>query len=441
MRRGRREALKALGLLGAATALGALSTRRVEALASIPHDPFIVSKYSGVVPASVIVARDDEYAVAVDGEAKQVLVRDVNHTSVIQRAIDYVSGRGGGTVFMRYGVYTLKAVNDHALKAKSNVALLGEGTVLRGDGHVKRLLWIPPDTVNFKVLNVVFENAQERAVWISGGEDIWFVGCTFRSNVGAAIYCSDVVRRLRIMGCHISGSGIDVRFIDGIIRGNTVVDSEGGAIIFRDSQYGVVEDNYVDNCRGNGIDPSGSPDIVIRGNIVRRCGRDYTGDQEQRGITALGERSVVMGNLIEECGEYGIGVWNVGNVVVIGNVVRNCGKAGRYKYGILLHASSGYTLSNVIVVGNRCYDDQDAKTQDYGIAVQGPGTVTHVLVAYNDVEGNGVAGMNLSRTTGGSRRRFSRLQYPLTLVWRILMVQQRTFTLPAAGSRLSEESR
>ena len=363
------------------------------------YEYFPVNGYRFVAPdidfaPDVIVFRSGDYAIAKDKNG-DIIAISKDHASVIQAAINHTAEQGGGKVYIKKGTYTLSG-DTYALKALSNVALVGEDAVLRGDGKVLRLIWIPSDVARFRIEGLILENAAERAVWISGGSDITIIDNEFRNNTGLAIYCADVVTRLRIEGnyIHDNGGGMDVRAKPGVIARNIITNNGGGAIVFRNSQYVVVEENYIDYNAGNGIDPSGSPDVIIRGNIVRRCGQDYTGTQEQRGITALGERTVVVGNLVEECGEYGIGVWNIGNIVIAGNIVRNNGKADRYKYGILIHASEGYTVTNVVVIGNRCYDDQDTKTQDYGIAWEGPGTITKILIAYNDIEGNGIAGTN-----------------------------------------------
>ena len=120
MRR-RRDVIKALGLLGAATALGALSTRRVEALAA---DPFTISRYSGIVPASVMVFRDGDYAVAVDGKTKEVVARSVDHAEVLQAAINQVIDKKGGRILIKSGVYNLD--KTISLEGARNLIIEGE---------------------------------------------------------------------------------------------------------------------------------------------------------------------------------------------------------------------------------------------------------------------------------------------------------------------------
>jgi len=51
------------------------------------HDPLRLATYTPISPASVIVFREGNYAVAVDGKTKEVLARSTDHTEVIQKAL------------------------------------------------------------------------------------------------------------------------------------------------------------------------------------------------------------------------------------------------------------------------------------------------------------------------------------------------------------------
>jgi len=53
------------------------------------HDPLRLATYTPISPADVIVFREGDYAVAVDGKTKEVLARSTDHANVIQRALDY----------------------------------------------------------------------------------------------------------------------------------------------------------------------------------------------------------------------------------------------------------------------------------------------------------------------------------------------------------------
>lgn len=84
---------------------------------------------------------------------------------------------------------------------------------------------------------------------------------------------------------------------------------------------------------------------------------------------------VIAGNIIGHCHTVGINVWQTNDVTVTGNVVynnyQNYGGAAHPepRGGIRTYARSGFKAENVVIVGNRCFDDQETKTQDYGVYI------------------------------------------------------------------------
>jgi len=62
--------------------------------------------------------------------------------------------------------------------------------------------------------------------------------------------------------------------------------------------------------------------------------------------------------------------------------------------GILVQTGQSPIISDVSVIGNRCFDDQATPTQSYGVAItQMSNLITDVLVSNNDLRGNGIGGI------------------------------------------------
>ena len=147
-----------------------------------------------------------------------------------------------------------------------------------------------------------------------------------------------------------------------------------------------VVNNYVDSTAMSGIiSEYGSAEKVhiIKGNIVRNAGGI--------GIDVIDYGGVVVdGNIVEESQHSGIYI-GTANVVVTNNICRNNGQSEEATYmgrdGIRI-----YDATDVVVTGNRCYDDQTTKTQEYGIIEVG--TSDYNLIVGNNCRGNSVGGIS-----------------------------------------------
>jgi parallel beta-helix repeat protein len=122
--------------------------------------------------------------------------------------------------------------------------------------------------------------------------------------------------------------------------------------------------------------------ILIQGNTIK--------DNGSYGIEVFGaEGPRIIGNHIEGSGNHGIDLGSISNsaymvtnAVITGNIVKNGATTG-------IQLQSVY---NSIIIGNRCYDDQVAKTQTYGIVQNNEASDN--IIAYNDVTGNLTAGIS-----------------------------------------------
>lgn len=135
---------------------------------------------------------------------------------------------------------------------------------------------------------------------------------------------------------------------------------------------------------------------VISGNTILNGGGVKTGGLELGGGTFT-----VTGNTIRNHGSGGIGIGhNVIGATVTGNIISNCGRNlndrnnPQNRSGIYV----GYGATNVVISGNRCFDDQPNKTQTYGVILVPPPhrpdprfipkSTEHVVIRQNDFRGN-----------------------------------------------------
>ncbi|MET9336391.1 right-handed parallel beta-helix repeat-containing protein [Nonomuraea sp. NPDC003804] len=84
---------------------------------------------------------------------------------------------------------------------------------------------------------------------------------------------------------------------------------------------------------------------------------------------------VIANNIVGHCNTVGINVWEAVDCTVVGNVVYNNYQNfdGHLKAedrgGIRTYARDGKKSENIVIVGNRSFDDQATKTQDFGIFI------------------------------------------------------------------------
>ena len=136
---------------------------------------------------------------------------------------------------------------------------------------------------------------------------------------------------------------------------------------------------------GIGISSPGDISFNINGNII---------EDALHGIEfAEVDNFIINNNIIRNILRNGVTMWNSLNGTVSNNNIKNCGKqltAGQ-QAGINLHGNTGSETGYVVVSGNRCYDDQGTKTQEYGIYEQG--TSDYNEITNNNVYGNDTDGI------------------------------------------------
>ena len=180
------------------------------------------------------------------------------------------------------------------------------------------------------------------------------------------------------------------------ITGNTVKDAYAmGILVWGDgstSAGAAVSGNTVDGSESQwGIHINAYLDAAVAGNHVRGALRGGIGVEGSTGYAVSGNTVVSNGKSATD-GMLGIAV-SSSNGSVVGNVAKNNGLAvgGTASVGIQV---AGATTTDVVISGNRCYDDQGTATQEYGIRVRDG--ADYITLIGNNCRGNGASGYELS---------------------------------------------
>jgi len=129
-------------------------------------------------------------------------------------------------------------------------------------------------------------------------------------------------------------------------------------------------------------------DITIEGNIVGLHTK-----AKQHGISLrFATECKVIGNTVYNNGDRGIRLYCSSDNVIKGNICKNNNQKGTTGDGIRLEDDGTNGCLYNVIVGNRCFDNQDTKTQQYGIREVGVSDFN--LIIGNIVVGNAVSGIH-----------------------------------------------
>jgi parallel beta-helix repeat protein len=245
-------------------------------------------------------------------------------------------------------------------------------------------------------------------------QSMQITGCTFEkcrhgvttgtANIGPTPNYG-VQRGITISGCtaiDCTSASFDTHEdSDGVtFTGNTVI--RGGIVGIATRSYRTtITGNTITGVAGNGIYcDNSSLDTTITGNTISNCRKtDETVNGRGHGVFTTGAQTLVSGNLITDCDNFGVYVGNTGatgrDVMVTNNTIISNGKnrSTAWVDVYLAPCTAGvYINSNanrIEVVGNHISDGQAVKTQLYGIwAGVIIGTGEGVVVANNTCSGN-----------------------------------------------------
>ena len=120
------------------------------------------------------------------------------------------------------------------------------------------------------------------------------------------------------------------------------------------SSFMNIERSYINNVEESAIYAEQSSHLIIENNKIENI-------QSGKGIEfSTVSQSKIINNFIENCGSDGIHLLSSDHIQVIGNHSKN-----NADNGIALKTNS----SSNLISNNLCFDDQDTKTQKYGINI------------------------------------------------------------------------
>jgi len=228
----------------------------------------------------------------------------------IQSAIDSLQSTGG-SVYVRDGTYHI----DSTIALYSNLRLLfSKGAELILDSDIIAVEMDNVENVEIIGLNLDLNNKNETNAGIriaNNSKNILLTKAQIKNGaqLGIGIYSSSFVN-------------IERSYINNV---------EESAIYAEQSSHLIIENNKIENIQsGKGIEFS------------------------------TVSQSKIINNFIENCGSDGIHLLSSDHIQVIGNHCKN-----NADNGIALKTNS----SSNLISNNLCFDDQDTKTQKYGINI------------------------------------------------------------------------
>lgn len=161
----------------------------------------------------------------------------------------------------------------------------------------------------------------------------------------------------------------------------------------------LIENNIVSDNVLYGIRlPSLADSFIISGNTVRNC-FNY-------GIFVGSSRGNIIDNLIYGNGrdgidiEVGTGSYNpISRINITGNQIYDNSRYIANYDGIEIQPASTAGISDIIISNNNIYDEQNTKTQRYGIILRTGGNLDRISVAANNLTGNLTGPLLLQNTS------------------------------------------
>jgi len=348
-------------------------------------------------------------------------------------AITYVGSLGGGTVFMRAGIYEGRFYIDN------------DNIVLRGAGKYNTVLRLPalPQDTKAQTLTIVADYVTIQDLQVDGNRNNqtftiptggqcdgiaiygdyytiencyvhdtinhgiigWDIAATLANganairNARAAVHDNQILYNVVENVGHSSyiSVSIDSAFVSYNIKqiGNTVLGDGlysagiGGHAL----DNSIISNNYIYNIVGTAIGVSGGEGVVVSNNVIR----DFIGDDvAQKAAISIVRTDDVLGH------------GDTRNIDIIGNVVENT--TGTWGMGVRLYGTATYPISDINVEGNifrdiagascimgrNCYDVKIsdniivAKTgNSYGIRFESNGNSDRIFIDSNDIRHQG----------------------------------------------------
>ncbi|RLG84394.1 MAG: hypothetical protein DRO39_07515 [Thermoprotei archaeon] len=379
------------------------------------HDPLRLATYTPISPADVIVFREGDYAVAVDGKTKEVIARSTDHADVLREAVNHVHAEyGGGKIHLDPREYIIESLVDVPGQPYKAGILLKDNTILEGSGIGATVLKLG-DAVGGSV--IAFESVHRVAImnlkidgnkanntdsgvdgdlcgirghasWGSVIRDVWIVNTVreglYVTNCGWNCYEDVIVQYAGRTGIELDSpdylTAVDLKALNNDLYGIELV---GGAT--REELIATILGGEVYGNAHHGVHVIHTVGGEIIGITSRANGSP---DYRQDGILVEDtEGLAIIGCHAYENYRCGIYVYSSDRVAVIGCKALNNNQAG-YSDG---HGIRLYDATYCIVKGNLAYDNQDTPKQQYGVSEEGASDYN--LIIGNILKPNAVGGL------------------------------------------------
>ena len=302
---------------------------------------FPLWKTHPVVPASVIVYLDGDYAVAVDGSTKQVIKRSTDHTEVIQAAVDYLST--GGKIYIAGGDYTVGSID---FKGVDYIEIEGCGykTTLFSNGSDPMFNF--SNYSNFVVIRSLRLSALGKAVQMiySFGkllyaiiENCYFteIGSKIGVNIGRGVYVVFAGNIIYANRSEKANDACDVYADYEVVTNNIFIQTAGTGDLLSTAQvkHAVITNNVFRNTTTSLInaiflqsDLGNISDVVIANNVVDKANIVVRG---QTGQAYIAERILIKNNILTNGGNIDVRILNavsgdlgkLKDVIIEGNIL------------------------------------------------------------------------------------------------------------------------
>jgi len=333
--------------------------------------------------------------------------------AILQAIVDYAAANGYNTLFCPAGTY----IHEVKVSYPSNMTVIGvpEATIFKAkNGSESNPIVIEVNgKTNVKFKNITIEGNIDNITnfnnycTIYQSSKVKFEFCKFQNTRGVAVILSTDISNSGLRFCDFNNCGTlylttsvltdrkqAIAFTSGTLennRGNFVdfctFDTVGLDCISAGSQYNfralgnIIKKNYAGS-----IYVSGSRNVKISLNEVENeVGGNGIDINACKGVSGVG-------NICRKCGAAGMLIADSSDVTLLGNVCKNNHQGtSEHQGGITIHsATAGVVMLNINISGNICTDDQDVKTQDYGIHwLAGSGTLQNIHIdRSNQLNGN-----------------------------------------------------
>jgi len=373
---------------------------------------------SQILAFDVMVYRDGYSAVCIDRNGNTI-IRSSNHGDVIQRAVEEVDS---GVVYIDKGVYLLESYDvlsgsiNAAIKIKNSVRLIGAGidkTILRLGSNIAASIigWDSINTIEIQGLTLDGNKANNEDSGVDGNQagiialnsGVYHVIRDIKSinNIRQGIYLGAVQNRVVVDNVIVENNGREGISFDHTINFDVFAvkalnNAHGGIYVSTSSLLDFVGSIVGGFFYGNAI-----AGIYLYN--VRHLVLDGVKVMANRGDGILIQNSSdveINGAIALANNRNGIYAITASKIRIIGGSMRNNRQDTTNPFGSGVRL---YDTTDSIVMGISAYDDQDTKTQLYG--VEEAGSSDYNIIVNNNLRGNvngGVTAVGANTVTTGN---------------------------------------